>query len=222
MIEEAVLKKIGLLSRAYREKEKAFGAEHKKLQEYVERYLDENSIRNDMKGLKEVAGILPDSRILDSLISRLYDLELKEKEQQPAQEGEQRTEAAGCGRETGQTAPNASHSEEKASKKSTLKEVERQARICQEKDKGFRAGQKKLHQFVEDYLDKNGIRDDMEKLDEVIGVLPGGILRFRLMECKYTRLEKQAEQQRMQEAVEMQEGADEPQVPGGTQTMGMG
>ena len=37
-----------------------------------------------------------------------------------------------------------------------------------------------------------------------------------------TYLEKQAEQQRMQEAVEMQEGADEPQVPGGTQTMGMG
>ena len=49
MIEEAVLKKIGLLSRAYREKEKAFEAEHKKLQEYVERYLDENSIRNDMR-----------------------------------------------------------------------------------------------------------------------------------------------------------------------------
>lgn len=57
MMEKAVLEKIGVLKRAYKEKEQAYEAEHKKLQAYVEKYLDENHIR----GNKELLGMWSES-----------------------------------------------------------------------------------------------------------------------------------------------------------------
>ena len=44
MMEKAVLEKIGVLRRAYKEKEQAYEVEYEKLQAYVEKYLDENNI----------------------------------------------------------------------------------------------------------------------------------------------------------------------------------
>lgn len=225
MIEEKVLKKIGYLKCAYREKEDAFQAEEKKLQECVDRYLDESGIRNDAGRLREVAGLLPDSRTKSSLIGHLYGLELKEEERQTLQGGEQGAAAAESGRETGRTAPcgDACHFEGETPGENTLKEMERLAQIYRKKEKAFRAEQKKLREFVEGYLDRNGIKKDAQKLDEVIDVLPGGILRFRLLARKYALMEKEAEQQHVPEkAAEIQEGADGPQMPDGTQAAGMG
>lgn len=225
MIEEKVLKKIEYMKRAYRKKEDVFRTEQEKLGEYVKKYLAENNIQDDDERLREVIGILPDSRVRDCLISHLYDLELKEKEQQPVQEGERGAAAAKSGRKTGRTSScgNAGHFEEMTSEKDTLKGIECQVKIYQKKEKAFRAEQKKLHEFVEGYLDENGIKKDIEKLDEVIDVLPGGILRFRLLECKYGLIEKMAEQQCASEkAIEIQEGADAQQAPCGTQATGMG
>ena len=74
MIEEKVLKKIEYLKRAYKEKEDEFRTERIKLEEYVKKHLAEDNIQNDDERLREVVGILPDSRIRDSLTSHLYDL----------------------------------------------------------------------------------------------------------------------------------------------------
>ncbi len=92
MIEEKVLKEIEDLKRAYWKKEKDYDAERKKLLELAEKYVAENDIRNDVKRLSEIIGILPYSRLRDRLYDHLYDLEFEEK-QQPVQEEEQGTAA---------------------------------------------------------------------------------------------------------------------------------
>lgn len=225
MIEEKVLKKIECLKRAYKEKEDEFWTEQIKLEEYVKKHLAENSIQNDDERLREVVGILPDSRIRDSLISHLYDLESKEKEQQPVQEGEQGAATTESGRKAGRASScgDACHSGERVSEKSTLKGIECQAQTYQKKEKAFKAEQKKLHEFVEGYLDENGIKKDIKKLDEVIGVLPGGILRFRLLECKYGLMEKMEGQQCVSgKDMETQGELDAQQASCGTQATGMG
>ncbi len=224
MIEEKVLKEIEDLKQAYWKKEKDYDAERKKLLELAEKYVAGNDIRNDGKQLMEIIGLLPYSRLRDSLFDYLYSLDLEEK-QQPEQKEEQGTTAAESGRKTDQTSSqgNACHSEEVASEKMTLKEIKRQSKIFQKKEKAFREVEEKLKDYVMGYINKNGIKNDIEKLDEVIDVMAAGILRFKLLECKYAMLEETAHQQGVSEKdAEIQEGVDAPQEPYGTQTTGMG
>ena len=94
-MEKAVLEKIGDLRRAYKEKEQAYEAEHKKLQAYVEKYLDENHIRGSKELLGDVVRILPDSRLRSHLVECLYALYDKEAEQRAGQGNEQEPVSAG-------------------------------------------------------------------------------------------------------------------------------
>lgn len=223
MIEEKVLKEIEDLKRAYLKKDKVYDAERKKLLELAEKYVAENDILNDVIRLREIIGILPYSRLRDRLYEHLYDLESEEK-QQPVQE-EQGTAAAESGRKTDQTNSqgNARHFEEAASEKITIKEIKCQNKIFQKKEKAFWEVEKKLENYVMGYLNRNGIKDDIKKLDEVINVVPGGIIRFKLFERKFDLMEETAHQQGVSEKdAEMQEGVDAPQEPYGSQTTGMG
>lgn len=224
MIEEKVLQEIEDLKRVYLKKQKVYEAERKKLLELAEKYVAENDIRNDVKRLSEIIGILPYSRLRDRLYDHLYDLEFEEK-QQPVQEEEQGTAATESCRKTDQTNSqgNACHSEEVASEKITLKEIKCQNKIFQKKEKAFREVEEKLEDYVRGYLNKNGIKNDIEKLDEVINVMPAGIVRFKLFERKYALIKEAAHQQHVPETdVEIQEGVDAPQEPYGTQATGMG
>ena len=72
MIEEKVLKKIEHLKRACKKKEDSFRTEQEKLGEYVKKYLAENNIQDDDERLREVIGILPDSRVRDRCCSANY------------------------------------------------------------------------------------------------------------------------------------------------------
>lgn len=219
MIEEKVRKKIESLKQVYREKEKVYKAEEAKLKEYVEKYLVENDILNDEQQLEEVIGILPNSRIRDRLIRHLYGLELKEKEQHPVQDREQGLTVTERDRETGRisSCKNVCHFE-----KNSLKKIEHQVQIYQEKEKVFRTEQKKLHKYVEDYLDENDRRSDIKKLEEVIDVLPGGILRFHLIECREILLNEMATQQCIQEKSIETQKEDVSQVLDETQITDMG
>ena len=195
MLEKKVMKKIGQLKRVYREKEDAFRAEQEKLKEYVKKYVDGNSIYNDEKRLEELIGILPDSGIRSDLTSHMYALELTKKEQGlPEAKSSNETAAASC------------QFMERTPEKNALREIEQQSRIYQKKEKEFRAEQERLRKYVEGYLDENGIRKDIEKLDEVIDALPGGILLFHLLECRYV----------------LQEEMDVSQESDGTQITDMG
>lgn len=212
MLEKKVMKKIGQLKRVYREKENAFRAEQEKLKEYVKKYVDGNGIYNDEKRLEELIEILPDSGIRSDLTSHMYGLELREKEQgMPAAKSSSETDVASC------------QFMEGTSEKNVLREIEHQTRIYQKKEKEFRAEQERLRKYVEDYLDENGIRKDIEKLDEVIDALPGGILLFRLLECRYILQEEMEAQQGVpRKTTEAQEKMDVSQESGGTQITGMG
>ena len=224
MIEEQVLKEIEDLKRVYLKKDKVYEAERKKLLELAEKYVAENDILNDVMRLGEIIGILPYSRLRDRLYEHLYDLESEEK-QQPVQEEEQGTAAAESGRKTDQTSSqgNARHFEEAASEKITLKEIKCQNKIFQKKEKAFWEVEKKLENYVMGYLNRNGIKNDIEKLDEVINVVPGGIIRFKLFERKFALMEETAHQQGVSEKdAEIQEGVDAPQEPYGSQATGMG
>lgn len=201
MIEEKVLKEIEALKRPYLKKQKVYEAERKKLLELAEKYVAENDIRNDVKRLSEIIGILPYSRLRDRLYDHLYNLESEEK-QQPVQEEEQGTAAT---------------------EKITLKEIKCQNKIFQKKEKAFWEVEEKLEDYVMGYLNKNGIKNDIEKLDEVINVMPAGIVRFKLFERKYALMEETAHQQGISEKdAEIQEGVDAPQESYGTQATGMG
>lgn len=224
MIEEKVLKEIENLKRAYLKKDKVYKAERKKLLELAEKYVAENDILNDVIRLREIIGILPYSKLRDRLYDHLYDLEYEEK-QQPVQEEEQGTAETESGRKIDRTNSqgNACHFEEAASEKITLKEIKCQGKIFQKKEKAFREVEEKLGDYVMGYLNRNGIEDDIEKLDEVINVMPAGILRFKLFERKYDMMKEAAHQQGISEKdAEIQEGADAPQEPYGTQATGMG
>lgn len=223
MIEEKVLKEIEDLKQVYLKKQKAYEAERGKLLELAEMYVAENDIRNDVERLNEIIGNLPYSRLRDRLYGYLYDLESEEK-QQPVQEEEQRTAATENGRKIDQTNSqgNACHFEEAALEKTTLKEIRCQNKILQKKEKAFREVEKKLEDYVMGYLNKNGIKNDIEKLDEVINVIPAGIIRFKLFERKCT-LEEAVHQQGVPEKdAEIQEGVDAPQELDGSQATGMG
>ena len=174
MIEEQVLKEIEDLKRVYLKKDKVYEAERKKLLELAEKYVAENDILNDVMRLGEIIGILPYSRLRDRLYEHLYDLESEEK-QQPVQEEEQGTAAAESGRKTDQTSSqgNARHFEEAASEKITLKEIKCQNKIFQKKEKAFWEVEKKLENYVMGYLNRNGIKNDIEKLDEVRATCSG-------------------------------------------------
>lgn len=224
MIEKKVLKEIEDLKRAYWKKEKVYDAESKKLLELAEKYVAENDILNDVMRLREITVILPYSRLRDRLGNYLYDLEFGDK-QQPVQEEEQGTAATESGRKIDQTNSqgNAYHFEEVASEKITLEEIKCQNKIFQKKEKAFWEVEKKLENYVMGYLNRNGIKDDIKKLDEVINVVPGGIIRFKLFERKFDLMEETAHQQGVSEKdAEMQEGVDAPQEPYGSQTTGMG
>ncbi len=224
MIGEKVLEEIEDLKRAYWKKEKVYEAERKKLVELAEKYIAGNDIRNDRKRLEEIIGLLPHSRLRDSLSEHLYSLDLEEK-QQPGQEGGQGTAEAESGRKRDRTyfQSNACHFEEAASEKTTLKEIRCQNQIYRKKEKAFREVAEKLEKYVMGYLKENGIKNDIEKLDEVIDVMPGGILRFKLLERKYGLMEESAHQQRVSEKdAEIQGGVDAPQKPYDKQAAGMG
>lgn len=224
MIEEKVLKEIEDLKQAYLKKDKVYEAERKKLLELAEKYVAGNDILNDVIRLGEIIGILPYSRLRDRLYEHLYNLESEEK-QQPVQEEEQGTAAAESGRKTGQTNSqgNARHFEEAASEKTTLKEIKCQNKIFQKKEKAFWEVEKKLENYVMGYLNRNDIKNDIEKLDEVINIVPGGIIRFKLFERKFALMEETAHQQGVSEKdAEIQRGVDAPQEPYGSQATGMG
>ena len=81
----------------------------------------------------------------------------------------------------------------------------------------------KLEDYVMGYLNRNSIKNDIEKLDEVINVMPAGIVRFKLFERKFALMEETAYQQGVSEKdAEIQEGMDAPQEPYGSQATGMG
>lgn len=224
MIEEKVLKEIEDLKQAYLKKDKVYEAERKKLLELAEKYVAENDILNDVMRLGEIIGILPYSRLRDRLYEHLYDLESEEKKQ-PVQDEEQGTAAAESGRKTDQTSSqgNACHFEGAASEKVTLKEIKCQNKIFQKKEKAFWEVEKKLENYVMGYLNRNGIKNDIEKLDEVINVMPAGIVRFKLFERKFALMEEEEHQQGVPEKdAEIQEGMDAPQEPYGSQATGMG
>lgn len=224
MIEQKVLKEIEDLKRAYWKKEKVYNAERKKLLELAEKYVAENDILNDVMRLREITVILPYSRLRDRLENYLYDLEFGDK-QQPVQEEEQGTAATESGRKIDQTNSqgNARHFEEVASEKITLEEIKCQNKILQKKEKAFREVEEKLEDYILGYLNENGIKNDIEKLDEVINVMPAGIVRFNLFDRKFDLMEKAAHQQGVSEKdAEIQEGMDAPQESYGSQATGMG
>lgn len=224
MIEEKVLKEMEDLKRAYWKKEKDYDAERKKLLELAEKYVAGNDILNDVIRLREITVILPYSRLKDRLENCLYNLEFEEK-QQPVQEEEQGTAATESGRKIDQTNSqgNACHFEGAASEKITLKEIKCQNKIFQKKEKAFWEMEKKLEDYVMGYLNRNGIKDDIKKLDEVINVVPGSIVRFKLFEHKFDLMEETEHQQGVSEKdAEIQEGVDAPQESYGAQTAGMG
>lgn len=219
MIEKSVLKKMEHFRRIYKKKEKIVKTEWKKLQKYVGKYLGENDIQNDVGRLEKLTEILSDCRIRNGLISCLCDLQLKEKERGTICEEKQG--AAEIGGKAEQTTSSVKPHSFK--EKCMLQQIERRAQIYRKKEREFHVEQKKLHKLVESYLDEKGILDNMKKLDKVIDYLPGGMLRFYLLECKYDLMEKIAEQQRISEmSIEIQEGMDGLQNPGDTQVMGMG
>lgn len=223
MIEEKALKEIEDLKQVYLKKQKVYETERGKLLELAEKYVAENDVRNDAERLNEIIGILPYGRLRDRLYGYLFDLESEEK-QQPVQEEEQGTAATESGRKIDQinSQGNACHFEEAASEKTTLKEIKCQNKIFQKKEKAFREVEKKLEDYVMGYLNKNGIKNDIEKLDEVINVISAGIIRFKLFERKCT-LEEAVHQQGVPEKdAEIQEGVDAPQEPYGSQATGMG
>lgn len=177
MMEKAVLEKIGVLRRAYKEKEQAYEAEHKKLQAYVEKYLDENHIWGNKELLGDVVRILPDSRLRSRLVECLYTLYDKEAEWRAGQGNEQEPVLAG-GRDMGQSGVcGMPRHDPKA-----LTEIKCMAGRYREKEQEFREEQKKLQEYVNSYLDENGIRNDVAKLNELADTLPGGIVLFRLRE----------------------------------------
>ena len=224
MIEDKVLKEIKDLRQTYWKKEEMYHTERKKLLELAEKYVAENDILNDVIRLEEIIGLLPYSRLRDRLFDHLYDLEYEEK-QQPVQEEEQGTAAAESCRKTDQTNSqgNTCHFEEAASEKITLKEIKCQNKIFRKKEKAFNEVKEKLEDYVMGYLNRNGIKNDIEKLDEVINVMSAGIIRFKLLERKFALMEESEHQQGVPEKdAEMQEGVDAPQEPYGSQVTGMG
>ena len=176
-MEKAVLEKIGVLKRAYKEKEQAYEAEHEKLQAYVEKYLDENHIRGSKELLGDVVRILPDSRLRSRLIDCLYALHDKEAERRAGQGNEQEAAPAG-GRDMGR--PGVCGMPRHDPK--VLTEIKCMAGRYREKEQEFREEQKKLQEYVNDYIDQYGIRNDVAKLNELADALPGGIVCFRLRE----------------------------------------
>lgn len=81
----------------------------------------------------------------------------------------------------------------------------------------------KLEDYVMGYLNRNGIKNDIEKLDVVINVMSAGIIRFKLLERKFVLMEEAAHQQGVPEKdAEIQEGMDAPREPYGSQATGMG
>ncbi len=188
-MEKAVLEKIGVLKRAYKEKEQAYEAEHEKLQAYVEKYLDENHIRGNKELLGDVVRILPDSRLRSRLVECLYALHDKEAEQRARQENEQEAVPAG-GRDMEQ--PGVCGMPRHTPK--ALTRIKCMAGTYREKEQEFREEQKKLQGYVNGYLDQYGIRNDPAKLHELADVLPAGIVRFRLLEIICFLEEKEAQQ----------------------------
>ena len=188
-MEKAVLEKIGDLRRAYKEKEQAYEAEHEKLQAYVEKYLDENHIRGSKELLGDVVRILPDSRLRSRLIDCLYALHDKEAERRAGQGNEQEAAPAG-GRDMGR--PGVCGMPRHDPKALTV--IQCMAGRYREKEQEFREEQKKLQEYVNSYLDENGIRNDLAKLHELANVLPAGIVRFRLLEIICFLEEKEAQQ----------------------------
>lgn len=188
-MEKAVLEKIGVLRCAYKEKEQVYEAEHKKLQAYVEKYLDENNIRGNKELLGDVVRILPDSRLRSRLVDCLYALHDREAEQRAGQGNEQETVPAG-GRDMGQSSVCGMPRHDLKA----LTRIKCMAGTYREKEQEFREEQKKLQEYVNGYLDQYGIRNDPAKLNELADVLPGGIVRLRLLETICFLEEKEAEQ----------------------------
>lgn len=172
-MEKAVLEKIGVLRQTYKEKEQAFQVEHAKLQAYVEKYLDENNIWNNKELLGDVAQVLPDSRLRSRLLDCMYDMDEREKEQRTEQE----TTLAGGGDIEQPGLCGMPRHDPKA-----LAGIKCMAEAYRKKEMAFRTEQKKLQEYVNGYLSQDGIRNDLEKLNELVNVLPGGIVRFRLLE----------------------------------------
>lgn len=188
-MEKAVLEKIGVLKRAYKEKEQAYEAEHKKLQAYVEKYLDENHIWGNKELLGDVVRILPDSRLRSHLVECLYALYDKEAEQRAGQGNEQEPVSAG-GRDIWQSGVCGMPRHDPK----VLTEIKCMAGRYREKEQEFREEQKKLQEYVNDYIDQYGIRNDVAKLNELADALPGGIVCFRLREIICFLEEKEAQQ----------------------------
>lgn len=176
-MEKSVLEKIDVLRCAYKEKEQAYEAEHEKLQAYVEEYLDENNIWGNKELLGDVVQILPDSRLRSRLVDCLYALHDREAEQRAGQGNEQAAVPAGC-RDMGRSGVCGmpQHDPE------ALTMIKCMAERYREKEQEFREEQKKLQEYVNGYLSQDGIRNDLAKLNELANVLPGGIVRFRLLE----------------------------------------
>lgn len=199
-MEQTVRESIGVLRRAYEEKWKALEAEREKISEYAERYIDENNIGDSAELLWDLATTLPYWRMQNHLMDRVYDLSHKDKEGQ----GAELTDS----KDAGQPVPcKIAHHNKKAFNK-----IKRMAGVCRKKEQEFMEEHTKLQEFIDRYLDENGIREDVEKVDEMIDILPAGVERFFLLAHKYSLLEKK----------EAQDAADGVQVPGGIQDAGMG
>ena len=201
-----------------------FSAERVKLQELVEKYLDENDIQNNLKQLEEIAEILPECLIRDNLLERLCDLKLKEKEHEMVQKRGQKTATAESGIKADRISYSraACHFKEAALRKNALKEIKRQGIVYREKEKAFNASEKNLEEYVESYLNRKDAWNEIEKLDEVINVLPESMLRFWLTDRKLILSKNLAQQQCVQNSIEIQEIVDESQVSGNSQITDMG
>lgn len=86
---------------------------------------------------------------------------------------------------------------------SVLEEINRLSKIYKSKEKEYWEASNNLEKYVNHYLNENGTAQDMESLGEVIDVLPGGVVRFKLLERFYL-LKDEAEKQ--QERSQKQNG----------------
>lgn len=80
-------------------------------------------------------------------------------------------------------------------KQSVLEEINRLSEIYKSKEKEYWEASDSLGKYVDRYLKENGKEKDIESLAEVINVLPGGIVRFKLLERYYFLMDKAERQQ---------------------------
>lgn len=71
-----------------------------------------------------------------------------------------------------------------------LAELIRLKEIYETKEKEYTKASQELEKFVNRYLKENGMEQDAEHLLEIIDVLPGGIIRFKMLERYYALVDE--------------------------------